>query len=104
MLSSFSRSPHDGPIETLDTLDTVAQAFSKTNMRPIHSPLPSKLPLAWSPELKAASEDSSRKIIKQQKFEAKSFNPSSYTNMARDGNKFGTTPAMLQDPLPRIYC
>ena len=103
-LSSFSKSPHAGPVRALDTLNMITQAFSKTNMKPIHSPLRSKLPLAWSPELKAASEDSSRKIIKQHKLRAKSFNLLSPTNIARDGNKFGTAPAVLQDPLPRIYC
>ena len=100
MLSSFSRSPHDGPVETFGTLNTVAQAFSKINIRPIHTLLPSKLPLTWSSELKSASEDSSRKITKQHKLYDKSFNPSPPTDVARDRNKFSTAAGML-DLLPR---
>ena len=63
---------------------TIAQSFIKTNMRPIHNPLPSKLPLAWSPELEAAFKVSSRKIIQQHKLGVKSFNPSPPNYKARD--------------------
>ena len=75
---------------------TITQAFFKTNMRPTHSPLSNKLPLAWYPELEAAFKVSSREIIKQRELGVKSF-PSLPTCLARDWNKFGTAPAM---PLP----
>ena len=80
----------------LGTIAQVSYASFKTNTRPIHSPLYSKLPLAWSPELEAAFKVSSREIIKQRELGVKSF-PSLPTCLARDWNKFGTAPAM---PLP----
>ena len=82
------------------TIAQVSYASFKTNMRPTHSPLSSKLPLAWSPELKATFKVSSKEIIKQHKLGVKSFNPSLPTYLARDWNKFGTAPAKLQHPCP----
>ena len=64
-------------------------------MRPTHSPLSSKLPIEWSPELEAAFQVSSKETIKQRELGVKSFNPSLPTCLAREWNKFGTAPALL---------
>ena len=77
------------------TIAQVSYAPFKTNMRPTHSPLYSKLPLEWSLELKAATQVSSKETIKHRKLEVKSFNPYLPTCLAKDGNMFGTASALL---------
>ena len=55
------------------TIAQVSYAPFKTNMRPTHSPLYSKLPLEWSLELKAAFQVSSKETIKPRELRVKGY-------------------------------